>query len=174
MVAAASAPKSRAASSRTPQRSRSFGAWVIIGVPVLLGVFFLWQLLSPLLRTEIITRSPVAVSRVSLESDPQGSRVDFVIVDRSGSDTTVNGAVTVKVREPDGTLWQTTRGVSGGDFTALPMGSLLGGRTGYSVVVPAVDWARAPRRGGAATITVTVQPGDGAEPFSTVAEERFP
>jgi hypothetical protein len=55
----------------------------------------------------------------------------------------------------------------------LPDGGLLAGRTGYSVVIPASDWLRAPRRGGSATVSVSIQPTDGT-PFSTVAEERFP
>jgi hypothetical protein len=49
----------------------------------------------------------------------------------------------------------------------------MAGRLGYAVVIPASDWLRAPRRGGAATVTITVTPTDGT-PFSTVAEERFP
>jgi hypothetical protein len=44
---------------------------------------------------------------------------------------------------------------------------------GYSVVVPATDWLRAPRRGGSATVSINVQPTE-ATPFATVAEERFP
>ena len=55
----------------------------------------------------------------------------------------------------------------------IPAGSLLAGRVGYAVVIPATDWLRTPRRGGAATVSVSVQPTDGV-PFSTVAEERFP
>ena len=55
----------------------------------------------------------------------------------------------------------------------MPEGGLLAGRVGYSVVVPATDWLRAPRRGGSATVSINVQPADGT-PFSTVAEERFP
>ena len=115
----------------------------------------------------------VAVSRVSLEADPLGSRIDFVLVDRVGNDTTVNGDLNIKLREPDGTVWQTTRSVTASDFRTLPDGGLLAGRTGYSVVIPASDWLRAPRRGGSATVTLSIQPTDGT-PFSTVAEERFP
>jgi hypothetical protein len=111
---------------------------------------------------------------VTLESDPQGARVAFVVVDRAGSDTTVNGDLTVKVREPDGTVWQSNRTISANDFITLSGGGLLNGRLGYSVVVPAADWMRAPRRGGAATVTIIVQPNDGGEAFSTVSEERFP
>lgn len=152
---------------------RSFGVWVMIGVPLLLALTLVWQLVSGVLRTEISARDPVAVSRVSLEPDAAGSRVDFVLVDRGGETTTVNGEVRVKLREPDGTLWQTARAVKSSDFTPLPEGSLLAGRVGYSVVVPASDWLRAPRRGGSATVSISVAPSGGA-PISTVAEERFP
>ena len=154
-------------------KSRQAGTWVIIGVPVLLALTFVWQIGSSLLHTEIAVRDAVAVSRVSLEADPAGARVDFALVDRTGRDTTVNGDVQVKLREPDGTLWQTSRTLSAADFGPLPEGGLLAGRLGYSVVIPASDWLRAPRRGGAATVSINVQPSDGAE-FSTVAEERFP
>ncbi|HLZ31032.1 MAG TPA: hypothetical protein VKV73_27250 [Chloroflexota bacterium] len=147
--------------------------WVIIGVPVLLGLVLAWQLMSTLLHTEIAVRNAVAVSRVSLEADPLGSRVDLVLVDRIGQDTTFNGAMTIKLREPDGTVWQNTRGITAADFVPLQSGGLLAGRVGYSVVVPTTDWMRAPRRGGAATVTVDVEPTEGV-PFSTVAEERFP
>jgi hypothetical protein len=165
----------RAQSPARPTTSeRPVGIYVLIGVPALLVLFLAFQLASPLLRSGIIAHTAAAVSKVSLESDPQGARVDMVLVDRVGTDTTVNADVTVKVREPDGRVWQTIRTVSNDSFSPLPEGSLLSGRTGYSVVVPAIDWARAPRRGGAATVTVTVQPTDGGDPFSTVAEDRFP
>jgi hypothetical protein len=152
---------------------RSAGTWVIIGVPILLVAVFAWQVLSPFLKTEIVAHNAVGFSRVSLEADPLGSRIDFAVVDRVGQETTVTGQVSVKLREPDGTLWQTTRGITAADFVTLPEGGLLAGRTGYSVVIPAVDWLRAPRRGGSATVSVSVEPTDGAA-FSTVAEERFP
>jgi hypothetical protein len=146
---------------------------VIIGVPVVLLLLFVWQVGSSMLRTEIAIRDAVAVSRVSLEADPLGSRIDFVLVDRVGQDTTVSGDLNIKLREPDGTLWQTTRRVSASDFAVLPGGGLLSGRLGYSVVIPPSDWLRAPRRGGSASVSVSVVPADGV-PFSTVAEERFP
>jgi hypothetical protein len=154
---------------------RSAGAIAIVGVPVMLILLLAWQVGSSLLRTEIAVRDAVAVSRVSLEpsSDPAGSRVDLVLVDRVGQATTVTGDLTVKLREPDGTVWQTTRSVSVADFGPLPDGGLLAGRLGYSVAIPASDWVRAPRRGGAATVSVSVQPAERG-PFSTVAEERFP
>jgi hypothetical protein len=146
---------------------------VLFGVPALLVLFFAWQVASSLLGTEVVVRGAVAISRVSLEADPQGARVDFVVVDRFGAETTADGEVAVQVREPDGSVWQATRNVSSGDFKSLPAGGLLAGRLGYSVVVPASDWMRAPRRGGAATVSVSVQPTGGAA-ISTMAEERFP
>ena len=152
---------------------RSAATWVIIGVPVLLALTLIWQIGSSLVRTEIAVRDAVAVSRVSLEADPLGSRIDFVVVDRSGQETTVNGDMAIKLREPDGTVWQITRTVTAADFGPLSEGGLLAGRVGYSVVVPATDWLRAPRRGGSATVSINVRPADGS-PFSTVAEERFP
>ncbi|HET6319594.1 MAG TPA: hypothetical protein VFG86_24310 [Chloroflexota bacterium] len=171
---AGAVPTRTRTSGPSRKANRPIGAWVLIGVPVLLGLLALWQVGSSLFKTEIIARNAVAVSRVSLESDPVGARVDMVLVDRMGADTPISGAVTIKVREPDGAVWQTTRTVSPGDFVTLPSGGLLRGRTGYSVLVPVTDWARAPRRGGAATVTVTVVPADGSEPFTTVADERFP
>jgi hypothetical protein len=110
---------------------------------------------------------------VSLEPDPLGSRIDFAVVDRVGQETTVNGNLTIKLREPEGTVWQSTRSITAANFVILPEGGLLAGRTGYSVVVPTSDWLRAPRRGGAATVSVSITPTERAT-FSTVAEERFP
>jgi hypothetical protein len=174
MVAAAIASRPLPQAPASLKRSqRSFGTWVIIGVPVLLGLLFAWQIVSTMLRTETIVRGAVAVSRVSLEADPLGARVDMVLVDRVGQDTTFNGALNVKLREPDGTVWQTTRLVTPADFVPLQTGGFLAGRVGYSVVVPATDWLRTPRHGGAATVSIAVTPSDGAA-FSTVAEERFP
>jgi hypothetical protein len=141
----------------------------MIGIPVLL----VWQVGSNLMHTEITIREAVSVSRVTLEADPRGARIDLVLGDRVGQETTVNGELTIKLREPDGTIWQTTRTVTAADFSPLQGGGLLNGRLGYAVVIPAVDWVRAPRRGGAATVSVNVQRTDGVA-FSTVAEERFP
>jgi hypothetical protein len=158
------------------KENRSRGSavtWVVIGIPVLLALTLVWQIGSSLVRSEIAVRDAVAVSRVSLEADPLGSRIDFVVVDRSGQATTVIGDLSIKLREPDGTVWQIGRSVTAADFGPLPEGGLLAGRVGYSVVVPATDWLRAPRRGGSATVSISVQPTDGT-PFSTVAEERFP
>jgi hypothetical protein len=134
---------------------------------------FVWQIVSPLLRAEIAVRDAVGFSRVSLEADPLGSRIDFAVVDRVGQETTVNGDVTIKLREPNGTVWQSNRSITAANFVILPEGGLLAGRTGYSVVIPTSDWLRAPRRGGAATVSVSITPTERAT-FSTVAEERFP
>lgn len=155
------------------QRRRPIAGVVAIGVAVLVVGTFVWQVASPLLRTDIAVRSAAAVGRVSLESDPIGSRIDLVMVDRVGGETTVAGTLDVSLREPDGTVWKTSREVTAADFQALPDGGLLAGRTGYSVYVPAKDWARPPRHGGSATVSVGVRPTDSAA-FSTVAEERFP
>src|SRR5919201_5214508 len=165
--------QSQAQGAKAKKSRGSAATWVIIGVPVLLALSLVWQIGSSMVHTEIAVRDAVAVSRVSREADPQGSRIDFVVVDRSGQETTLNGDLAVKLREPDGTVWQTTRSVTAADFGPLPDGGLLAGRVGYSVVVPATDWLRAPRRGGSATVSINVQPTDGT-PFSTVAEERFP
>jgi hypothetical protein len=145
----------------------------MIGIPVLLVLTFVWQVGSNLMHTEIAIREAVSVSRVTLEADPRGARIDLVLGDRVGQETTVNGELTIKLREPDGTIWQTTRTVTAADFSRLQGGGLLNGRLGYAVVIPSVDWVRAPRRGGAATVTVNVQRTDGVA-FSTVAEERYP
>jgi hypothetical protein len=174
MIAASTAAAARTKTTpRTAKTPRPFGTWVMVGVPLLLGLLFVWQIGSRLIKTEIIVHTAVAVSRVTLEADPLGSRVDLVVVDRGGADTTFSGDLIVKVREPDGTVWQTTRTVSAADFSRVPASRLLAGRVAYSVVVPAADWARAPRHGGSATVSINVVPSDG-DPFSTVAEERFP
>jgi hypothetical protein len=178
MVAAASVrPR---ATSPTPQpgvkksRLPSATTWAFIGIPLLLAVTFAWQIASSALHTDVVIREAVSVGRVSLEADPAGSRIDFVLVDRVGQQTTVDGTMSLKLREPDGRLWQSSRAVTAGDFQLLPDGGLLAGRLGYSVVIPSSDWARAPRRGGSATVTINIQPNGDGQAFSTVAEERFP
>src|ERR1700738_1962358 len=172
-AAIASRPLPQPAPALPRRHERSIGAWVIIGVPAMLGLLFVWQLASSVLHTEIVIRSAVSISRVSLEADPLGSRIDLVLVDRVGQETTLTGDLNIKLREPDGTVWQTTRSVTPDDFVPLPAGGLLAGRVGYAVLIPTTDWLRTPRRGGAATVSVAVQPADGVA-FSTVAEERFP
>ena len=146
----------------------------MIGVPLVLVLTVAWQIGSSVLRTDMDVPEAVAVGRVSLEPDALGSRIDFVLVDSVGQATTIDGLLNVSLREPDGTLWQTSRTVSASDFQALPEGSLLAGRNGYSVVIPATDWARPPRRGGEATVTINVQPSDGSPPFTSVAQALFP
>ncbi|MCA1644863.1 MAG: hypothetical protein LC797_05105 [Chloroflexi bacterium] len=181
MVTAASTPRPRSADfpvtlSGSPAQGkarRSAASWIVIAIPILMVTLFVWQVVSPLLRTEAAVRDAVGFSRVSLEADPTGSRIDFAVVDRVGRETTVDGDVNVSLREPDGTVWQTTRSITAAKFVSLPEGGLLAGRIGYSVLVPTSDWSRAPRRGGAATVSVSIRPTDGVL-FSTVAEERFP
>ena len=180
MVAAATTPRVRpviptpppAGPVSVPQR-RPTVALIALGIVVLMVGSFVWQVASPLFRGEALVRGATSVGRVSLEPASLGSRIDVVVVDRVGAETTVAGTLDVSLREPDGTLWKTSRTVTAADFQPLPDGGLLAGRTGYSVYVPAKDWARPPRRGGASTVSVKVTPNDGA-PFSTVAEERFP
>lgn len=146
----------------------------MIGVPVLLLLLFAWQLVSPLLRTEIAVREPTSIARVVVEPDTNGTRIDFVVVDRMGQETTADGDLRVKLREPDGAVWQTSRPLSSSDFGPIPAGGLLAGRLGYSVTVPAGDWSRPPRHGGAASVTVTIQPSNGSSTISTLEETRFP
>lgn len=153
---------------------RSTGTYVLIAIPLVLAATFVWQIAASMFHSEVVVREAVAVGRVSLEADAAGSRVDFVLVDRVGQETTFDGDVTIRMREPAGTLWQTTRTLSAGDFQPLPDTSLLAGRTGYSVLVPATDWARAPRRGGLATVTISVNPRDGGPSFSTDSQQLFP
>jgi len=80
----------------------------------------------------------------------------------------------VSLRDPDGAMWQTSRSVSAADFQTLPDDSLMAGRTGYTVLIPARDWARPPRRGGLATVSISAKPGDDGQPFSTQSQQRFP
>src|ERR1700737_4782349 len=118
-AAIASRPGPQPAPVPLRRQRRNAATWIIIGVPVLLGLVLAWQLGGNLQRTETIVRSAVAISRVSLEADPLGSRVDLVLVDRIGQDTTFNGQMTVKLRKPDGTVWHSTRGVSAADFLPI-------------------------------------------------------
>src|SRR5215467_5327040 len=115
MVAASVSSRIRPGKPVKRRRGRPVGLWVMLGVVAALVVLFAWQLVSPMLRAQIAVREPVSISRVSLESDPAGSRVDMVIVDRVGQDTTANADIAVKVREPDGAVWQATRTVTAAD-----------------------------------------------------------
>src|SRR5438067_3838930 len=173
MVAAATT-RARPASPGLPvsptfnKPRRPMGTYLLIGIPALLLVTFLWQVASSTFHTEVAVRQATSVGQVTLESDPAGSRVDFVLVDRVGQETTFSGDVLLKVREPDGTYWQTRRTVSATDFQPLPDGSYLAGRSGLSIVIPGSDWAGAPRRGGSSSVSIDVTPDDGSRGFSTV------
>jgi hypothetical protein len=148
---------------------------VLIIVPALLGLTVVWQVVSGMFHTEAVIRQAVAVGQVTLEPDPLGARIDFVLVDSVGKETTLEGNLNVTLREPDGTAWRTSRSVSASDFQPLPDGSLLAGRVGYSILVPATDWARPPRSHGAATVSIDVSPSDDSAPsFSTVSQQLFP
>jgi hypothetical protein len=174
MAAATSTPtRPRAARPAPQRRPLSAGTAAIIGIPTLLIILFVWQFVSPLLKPETIVRDPVAISRVSLEPDAAGTRIDLVVVDRMGQETTADGTLNVKLQEPDGAVWQATRSITAADFGPLPGDGLLAGRQGYSVSVPASDWARPPRHGGTATVSVSLQPNSGAA-VSTVEQTRFP
>lgn len=168
-----SAPNSRLVPPSNKPR-RPLATYVLIGVPILLALTFAWQVFSSLYHTDIVVRQAVSIGQVTLESDPAGSRIDFVVVDRVGQETTFTGDVTVNLREPDGAVWHTTRTLSADDFQPIKAGGLLTGRPGYSVVIPAGDWARPPRRGGSATVSIDVNPSDGGAPFSTVSSKPFP
>ena len=98
---------------------RSLGSWVIFGVPLFLLAVFAWQVAASNLHTDVAARDAVGISRVSLEADPVGSRIDMVLVDRVGQQTTVTGDINIQLREPDGTVWQSTRSISPADFVLL-------------------------------------------------------
>jgi hypothetical protein len=160
--------------SRQPE-GRSKGFYLLIAIPVVLAVTFVWQVGSSMFHTEALVRQAVGVGQVALEPDPSGTRIDFVLVDRYGQETTLDGSMNVTLREPDGAVWQATRTVSASDFQPLADDGLLAGRTGYSVLVNARDWARPPRRGGLATVSITATPsGASSEAFSTQSQQRFP
>ena len=156
------------------RKRRSTGTYVLLAIPLLLAGAFLWQIGSGLFHTQVVARQPVAVGQVALEPDPTGTRVDVVLVDRVGQDTTLDGSLNVSVREPDGAVWQTSRSVTNADFETLPSDSIMAGRTGYTLVVSAGDWAHLPRRGGLATVSVRATPGDGSAVFSTQTQQLFP
>jgi hypothetical protein len=175
VVTPISTPSSGSGATDQQPRQRSFASWVLIGVPSLLGLFFIWQIASGFVHTETVDHAPVGVSSIRLEPDPLGIRVDVVLVDRQGTETTGSGDLTIKLREPDGAVWQNTRALSPDDFQPLPASHLLASRIGYSVLVPGTDWMRAPRRGGSTSVSVTFQShDDGAAPITRQAEERFP
>jgi hypothetical protein len=147
---------------------------LFIAIPLVLAATFIWQLASGMFHTEQVVRQAVAVGQVTLESDPSGTRVEFVLVDRVGQEATFSGNINVTLRDPDGAVWQATRSVSPGDFQRLPDDSLLAGRTGYTLLVNARDWARPPRRGGLATISISTSPSDNGPSISTQSQQLFP
>ncbi len=156
------------------RRQRPPGMYVVIAIPIVLALTFAWQVGSSLLHTEVLVRQAVAVGQLTLEPDAAGTRVDIVLVDKVGQETTASGSVKLSLKEPDGSVWQTTRTISDSDFHPLPDGSLLAGRNGLSVVIPASDWARPPRRGGLAVVSITVTMDDDSPPFGTVISQIFP
>ena len=81
-MALATASRNQQSTGRQSTSQRPVGMYVLIGVPALLALFLAWQVVTPMLRTEIVAHTAVAVSKVSLESDPQGSRVDMVLSNR--------------------------------------------------------------------------------------------
>jgi hypothetical protein len=155
-------------------KRRSKGTFVLIAVPVVLALTFIWQVASSTFHTQAVVREPVGVGQVSLEADPSGTRVDLVLVDRFGQETGFSGALDISLREPGGTVWKTSREVSSSDFQPLPGDSLMAGREGYSLTINARDWARPPRRGGLATVTIGATPEDGSPAFSTQSQQLFP
>jgi hypothetical protein len=174
-MAAAASTRPRLTSTglgRKPRRP--WGTIVLVAVPLVLVASLAWQLASSMLHTDVVVRQAAGVGQVTLEADPAGTRINFVLVDRIGQDTTLTGSVDVRLRGPDGAVWTTTRNLSGSDFQPLPATSLMAGRAGYSVLVPAGDWVRQPRRGGLATVTISVNPSDGGTPFSADSQLRFP
>jgi hypothetical protein len=153
---------------------RSKGMYVVIAIPVVLALAFIWQVAASVFHTEAIVREAVSVGQVSVQPDPAGTRIDLVLVDRYGQDTTFTGRLDVSLREPDGALWKTSRSVTADDFQPLPDDSLMAGRAGYVVVVSARDWARPPRHGGLATISISATPSGDGQVFSTQSQQRFP
>jgi hypothetical protein len=172
-MAAASARVRPALPGAASKPRRPLGTYVLIAVPLVLAATLLWQVASSMFHTEAVIRQATTVGQVTLEPDPTGTRIDFVLVDRVGQETTLSGSIDLRLRAPDGGVWQTTRDVSATDFQPLPDTSLLAGRLGYSVLIPASDWVRQPRRGGLATVSISVTPSDGAS-FSIDSQQRFP
>src|SRR5436305_702497 len=93
--------------ARKQRRSRSM--YVLIAVPVVLAATFFWQIGSSMFHPDSNARQAVSVGPATLEADPGGTRVDFVVVDRAGQETTFNGTLDLRLREPDGRVWQTSR-----------------------------------------------------------------
>lgn len=167
-------PQTQLHAARSPAAppAVSAGMAAIVGIPILLLLLFVWQLVSPLLRAPSV-REPASIARISLEPDPSGARIDFVVVDRTGQETTADGELSITLREPDGAVWHATRSLTAADFAPLPAGGLNAGRLGYTIDVPTSDWVRPPRHGGAATVGVRIQLSGGGT-LDGVEEMPFP
>jgi hypothetical protein len=116
------------------RRQRFKGSYLLIAIPLVMAATFLWQLSSGLVHTDTAARQAVAVGQVSLTPDPSGTRIDFVLVDRVGQETTFTGNVNVSLRDPDGAVWQATRSVSPGDSNRYRM-------TVCWLAAPATHWS---------------------------------
>jgi hypothetical protein len=174
-MAAAASTRLRPTPAGVGRKPRGpWGTIFLIAIPLVLAASLAWQVASSMLHTAVVVRQATGVGQAALEADAAGTRINFVLVDRVGEDTTLTGSLDVRLREPDGAVWTTSRNVSTADFQPLPAGSLMAGRTGYSVLVPAGDWVRQPRRGGLATLTISVNPSDDGTPFSIDSQQRFP
>jgi hypothetical protein len=174
MVAAAN-PRSRlVAVSGGGTGSRSKAMLVLIAIPLVMAAALAWQVASTVFHTEVVVRQAVSVGQVTLEAEPTGTRLDLVMVDRIGKETTFTGNFDVSLRDPDGAVWQTSRSVAASDFQPLPDSSLMAGRNGYTLLVPSRDWARPPRRGGLATVSITATPNDDGPQVTSQTQQRFP
>src|SRR5262249_55400246 len=142
--------------------------------PLVLAVTFVWQIASNVFHTEVVVRQAVSVGQVTLEAEPTGTRLDLVMVDRVGQETTFSGNLDVSLRDPDGAVWQTSRNVAAWVSQPRPDDSLMAGRDVYTLVVPARDWARPPRRGGLATVSITATPSDDGPLVTSQTQQRFP
>lgn len=148
--------------------------WVVGGGIAALAIVVLGIALLPgLMAGDPQLEEPVAVARITLESDTEGTAVVMVFHDRAGRDVPLVGQLDVELREPDGARWESTRQVNKTDFKPLPAGSLLQGRVGYRIVVPPQAWTRPPRRGGQAGIQLNVVPRNGAA-FRYQGTDIFP
>lgn len=173
-MASASARLRPSTPVQSTSKGRSRGTYVLIAIPLVLAATFIWQVAAGMFHTDVVVRRPVAVGQVSLEPEVAGTRVDMVLVDRVGQDTTFSGTLDVGLRDPDGAQWKISRSVSASDFQPLPDDSLMAGRSGYSILVSANDWARPPRRGGLATVSINATPSGDGPTFSTQTQQLFP
>lgn len=151
------------------RRPWAIGGAVGVAALALLALIFLPSFLSG----NVGPSDPVAVTRVVLEADPAGTAVLVVLGDRTGTDVSLNGDLSIELREPDGAKYDVTRTLDASSFENLPQGSVLRGRLGYRFVVPPAAWSRPPRRGGQVFVQVTVAPR-GADRFSYTGTDTFP